>query len=264
MPEVSIVIPAYNASEYIADTLTSVINQRFQDWEAIVVNDCSSDNTREVVESMISQDDRIRIINLTQNMGAPAGPRNIGIKEAKGNWIAFLDADDIWHENKLEAQLRLLKATGAKFCSTQMSLFAKPEEMQLRDFDGQDFEWISFRKQLIKFRTPTSSVIAEKALLLQNPFNEDISYKAREDLDCWLRCHEQIGKSVKIRTKMMGYRLIEGQISGSKATMVKRHTHVLRNYVYRSGRKMTMIEALFFTLTHFSLAWFMRTVRGTI
>ena len=101
--------------------------------------------------------------------------------------------------------------------------------------------------------TTTLSVIADQTLLINNPFNEDVSFKAREDLNCWLHYHEQIDRSVKIVAPKMGYRIIPGQISGNKWVMFRRHLNVLKQYRFRSGRKMGL-GAWVFTFTHFLLA----------
>ncbi|NUU03205.1 glycosyltransferase family 2 protein [Herbaspirillum robiniae] len=262
-PLVTVVMPAYNAAGYIVATIGSVLNQSFTDYELLVINDCSKDNTADIVNKFAAADSRIRLINLPANKGAPAGPRNIGIQQARGKWIAFLDSDDLWHPAKLERQIDLLEKTGARFCSTRMMDFIDPATLNLSDAAPEDHEWISFTQQLIKFRTPTSSVVAERALMLNNPFNEDMSFKAREDLDCWLHCHEEIGRSVKITVPMMGYRIIPGQISGKKWVMFRRHLHVLKQYRFRSGRKMGL-GAWVFTFTHFALAVYHRNIKKSL
>lgn len=262
-PTVSIIMPAYNAASYIEATLESVLKQSFDDYELLVINDCSKDDTACIVKQYCAHDKRINLINLPYNKGAPAGPRNIGIKMAKGEWIAFLDSDDVWHPNKLQRQIDLLQKTGARFCSTQMIDFVDESKLRLKNALPEDFEWISFAQQLVRNRTPTSSVIAEAALMKSNLFNEDISYKAREDLDCWLRCHEEIGSSVKITVPMIGYRNIPGQISGNKWHMLRRHLHVMRQYRLRSGRSLGL-GAFVFTFTHFVLAFYQRKIKKTM
>lgn len=262
-PSITVVIPAYNAANYIVATVESVLRQSYSDFEVLVVNDCSTDKTAEIIEGFAAADGRVRLINLAVNKGAPAGPRNIGVKEARGKWIAFLDADDIWHPAKLERQMALIEKTGARFCSTRMIDFMDAEDLRLQDAGPEDYEWISFVDQLIKFRTPTSSVVVEKALMEKYPFNESMAFKAREDLDCWLHCHEELGRSVKITVPMMGYRIIPGQISGKKWVMVRRHLHVLKQYRYKSGRRMRL-GAWFFTFTHFALALCSRGIQKTL
>lgn len=260
-PVVSVVMPAYNAAPYIVPTIRSVLAQTFADLELIVVDDCSKDDTADVVSEFAKADPRIRLIRLERNFGAPAGPRNVAIREARGEWIAFLDSDDIWHPEKLALQMKALKSSGAQFCSTQMVNFVDEADLRLSSTDEPVIERISFLKQLIKTRTPTSSVVAKRDLLLRNPFNEDLRYKAREDLDCWLRCHEESGGSIKVMAPLMGYRIIPGQISGNKWLMLKRHHFVLRRYRLRSGRSLGL-GATFFTFSHFFLALWYRQVRG--
>lgn len=259
-PVVSIIMPAYNASGYINASIDSVLAQSFTDFELLVIDDCSEDDTRVIVEKYVARDSRVHLITLSENMGAPAAPRNIGIRGARGKWVAFLDSDDIWHPNKLERQINLLNRTGTLFCSTQMVDFVEADNLKLKDALPDEFEWVSFVQQLIRYRTPTSSVIADRALMQRNLFNEDMSFKAREDLDCWLRCHEEIGRSVKITVPMMGYRMILGQISGNKWRMFQRHLHVLKQYQLKSGRRLG-VYAYIFTITHFAFAFYQRKIQ---
>lgn len=262
-PLVTVIVPAYNAEKYISVAIESVLAQSFDDFELLVINDCSTDSTKAVVEDFVNRDKRVRLIGLPANMGAPAGPRNIGVRQARGKWVAFLDADDVWHPHKLERQLDLLKRTKARFCSTQMIDFVDENHLSLLDAFPDDYEWISFRSQLIKFRTPTSSVMVEKELIGRYPFNERIEFKAREDLDCWLHCHEEIRRSVKITRPMLGYRIVPGQISGSKWAMIKRHFYVLSQYRFLSGKSLRA-GALLFTISHFGLAIYYRLIKKTL
>ncbi len=96
-PRVSVIMPAYNSGPYIDAAVASVREQTFADWELIVIDDCSTDDTRDRVRAHIEADQRITLLELPVNMGAPAGPRNRGAALARGDYIALLDADDIWH-----------------------------------------------------------------------------------------------------------------------------------------------------------------------
>ena len=101
---VSIIVPVYNAANYIENTIRMVTNQTYKDWELILVDDCSSDGSAEIIENIIrSQKKRIRLIRMDINVGA-ANARNAGIDASSGRYIAFLDADDVWKEDKLEKQ----------------------------------------------------------------------------------------------------------------------------------------------------------------
>lgn len=113
---ISIVTPIYNAAAFIRQTMERVREQEYTDWELILVDDCSKDNSCEVIENYLKEtsDERIRLIKKEKNEGA-ALTRNRGIEEAKGRYIAFLDADDVWLKQKLRVQMDFMKKTGAEF-----------------------------------------------------------------------------------------------------------------------------------------------------
>lgn len=109
---VSIITPTYNCAPYIGDTIKSVLAQTYSNWEMIIVDDCSSDNTKEIVESF--NDERIKYYCLEKNSGA-AVARNMALRMAKGKWIAFLDSDDLWKPDKLECQIHFMEERGYAF-----------------------------------------------------------------------------------------------------------------------------------------------------
>lgn len=113
MPElekglVSIVTPCYNAERYIADTIASVQAQTYTKWEMMVVDDCSTDNSAEVIKRLAREDSRIKYFKTDKPSGSPTKPRNIALDKARGEYIAFLDADDLWLPQKLEEQLAFM------------------------------------------------------------------------------------------------------------------------------------------------------------
>lgn len=112
---VSIIMPSYNTAPYIEETIQSVLNQTYTNWELIIVDDCSTDNTDEVLETI--KDDRIRCFKNEKNSGA-AVSRNKALREAKGQWIAYLDSDDLWMPEKLEKQIEFMKENGYAFSYT--------------------------------------------------------------------------------------------------------------------------------------------------
>lgn len=114
---VSIIMPSYNTGKYIKKTIESVLNQSYGNWELIIVDDCSTDNTDEVIKPFLA-DSRICYLHNEQNSGA-AFSRNKALKEAKGKWIAFLDSDDLWMPEKLQKQLAFMKVNDYSFSYTQ-------------------------------------------------------------------------------------------------------------------------------------------------
>ena len=113
---VSIIMPSYNTAQYISQSIQSVLAQTYLNWELIIVDDCSTDNTENVV-SVFLNDNRIKLLKNERNSGA-AVSRNRALREARGKWIAFLDSDDLWEPEKLEKQIAFMKNNGYSFSYT--------------------------------------------------------------------------------------------------------------------------------------------------
>ena len=105
---ISVIIPCYNAEKYISETIESVIKQTYSNWELLVVDDCSTDDSENIIKSYAKKDSRIKYYRTESNTGTPAEPRNIGINKAKGEYVALLDADDLFLPNKLEKQIEFI------------------------------------------------------------------------------------------------------------------------------------------------------------
>lgn len=114
---VSIVVPVYNCEKFIKQTINTVKKQTYNNWELLLVNDYSTDRSKELIINEIKDDDRIKLLELEKNSGA-AMTRNKGIENAKGKYIAFLDADDLWNEEKLEKQIRFMQDNEYEFTFT--------------------------------------------------------------------------------------------------------------------------------------------------
>lgn len=128
---VSIIMPSYNCGDYIADTIHSIQGQTYSNWELVIVDDCSTDHTEEIISGM--NDPRIRFFKNEANSGA-AVSRNKALREAKGRWIAFLDSDDFWEPEKLEKQIQFMEAHGYAFSYTryqEMDAEAKPTGVEV-------------------------------------------------------------------------------------------------------------------------------------
>ena len=114
---VSIITPAFNSEKYIAETILSVQAQTYQDWEMLIIDDCSTDKTAEIVSAFHEKDSRIRYFYNSTNKGS-AYSRNLALQNAKGKWIAFLDSDDTWHPEKLERQIEFMTKNNYNFSYT--------------------------------------------------------------------------------------------------------------------------------------------------
>lgn len=111
---VSIIMPTFKCGKFLKESIASAQAQTYQNWELIVVDDCSEDGTVEIVQELQKQDDRIRLLQNAVNSGA-AVSRNAALRQAKGRWIAFLDSDDLWMPDKLEKQIRFMTENGYAF-----------------------------------------------------------------------------------------------------------------------------------------------------
>lgn len=120
-PLVSVIMPCYNGERFIAEAIESVLGQTYQNWELIIINDGSTDNSEKIIKELLNKDNRIRYIKNNKNKGIPA-TRNVGIKASKGEYIALLDQDDFWMKEKLKIQMiEILKnnsSFGLKFSNT--------------------------------------------------------------------------------------------------------------------------------------------------
>ena len=184
MPTISVVIPVYNGMKYLPETMESVLGQTFTDFEVIVVNDGSTDNTREWVEQI--QDNRIRLINQT-NQGSASAARNKGISQAKGDYIAFLDADDVWESTKLAKQLEAFKVNPeVGLVYTWVAYINGEGKSTGRVFQHQD-EGEVWEKLVQQNIVECGSV----AMVRRQCFTElgvfDQSLRIAEDWDMWLR-----------------------------------------------------------------------------
>ena len=111
---VSVIMPSYNASRFIAESINSVLLQTYVHWELLIVDDCSKDNSVEVIQKFADIDSRVKLFPLKENVGAAAA-RNIAIEHAQRRYIAFLDSDDVWNENKLRIQLSFMEQNSYAF-----------------------------------------------------------------------------------------------------------------------------------------------------
>jgi teichuronic acid biosynthesis glycosyltransferase TuaG len=245
---VSVIIPCYNAEEYILDTVNTVLNQTYSNIEIIVVDDCSTDNTNIVLNDLI-QKGKIKFHRLLENYGGPSKPRNIGISMANGSWIAFLDADDLWHPNKLEIQIKNLIDYDFKFCCTNKFDFINLTDLsKINTVFG--FWKISYITILLKDFIPTSSVIIKSDIFKDLKFNESKSLISVEDYDLWMRVIKNGNNCLKLKSYLTYYRISENQISKNKFKRIKLFFLMFKNH-FQNYKPLNIILGVFFTFTHY-------------
>ena len=171
MPKISIVTPAYNCEKYLEEAVNSVLAQSFEDWELLIIDDCSKDATWLRMQTLAKKDNRIRIVQNRHNSGS-AATRNNGIRQARGEWIAFLDSDDLWRPEKLERQMSVLrKHPDASFLFTG-SAFIEDDGMTIAHVLHVP-EQVSRKKLLKQNVISCSSVLIRRELMLEFPMPEE-------------------------------------------------------------------------------------------
>ena len=219
---VSIIMPSYNAADYITETIESVLRQTYQNWELIITDDCSSDNTEEIVIQYIFKDSRIKFNKLEHNSGA-AVARNKSVELAKGRYIAFLDSDDVWLENKLSHQIEFMQNNNSTFCCTY---YERMNEEGVRSGVVIKDDKIKTYNDLLK-NCPGNSTIIYDASLIGKHYGLDI--KKRNDYVLWLSVIKDSKRLDSFDEVTMLYRVRSGSISSKKLKLIRYHWDIYRN-----------------------------------
>lgn len=218
---VSVIIPAYNCRKTIRFAIDSVLCQDVP-LELLIIEDGSKETIEDIIE--MYQDDRIRYLKNETNIGVSA-TRNRGVCEAKGNWIAFLDADDYWMEGKLKNQLIRLQQTGDILCSTARELMNENGELTGRIIPVK--ETITYQDMLHQNWINNSSILIKKEVLLEFPMEAD---EVHEDYLLWLRVLKKYKKVCAINEPFLKYRVSNSGKSGSKI-----HSAIMTYKTYRKA-----------------------------
>lgn len=230
---VSIVVPVYNAEKFIDETISTVLDQTYTNFELILVNDCSTDNSKKLIKKYL-KDSRIKLINNKTNSKA-AISRNNGIKEAKGRYICFLDADDKWDKNKLEKQIKFMKE---KDCAFSFTSYEFADENCIPN--GKKVivpETITYNEALKNTTIWTSTVMLDMIKL-----SKDDIYMPNvksEDTACWWSILKKIDKAYGLKNILSFYRRTEGTLSSNKFEAIKRIWNLYRNVEHLTIFKST-------------------------
>lgn len=224
-PLVSVIIPAYNAAEFMGETLDSVFAQTYKNFEVILVNDGSSD-TAELEQVLQRYPSKLNYIK-QENQGA-AVARNTGLRAANGELVAFLDADDRWLPAFLEKQIDLLKSTGADVVFADAMLFGDSHLdgrtfMQLNPLTG---EVTAENLLALKATVLTSTVLARKAVIFDVGLF-DVSLRRGQDFDLWLRLAKAGARFANSREVLAQHRIVDSGLSGGTISQLKRTLSVL-------------------------------------
>ncbi len=222
---VSIIMPSYNSEKYIAQSIKSVQEQTHKNWELIIVDDCSTDNTIDIINSI--KDARIKLIKNKTNKGA-AESRNIALRNANGKWVAFLDSDDIWKKEKLEKQINFMKKNNYAFTYTdyricnngvwEQYIITGPNEINKKKM----YDYCYFSTITVMYKI---DVIG----LIQIP-----NIRKNNDYAMWLQAIEK-SNAYRLPECLSYYMKHEGSISsGNKLKLIKWHYRLFRKCLNKS------------------------------
>lgn len=233
---VSVIMPTYNCGKYIEESIQSVLNQTITDWEIQIVDDCSTDHTKELLQPFLEKYSNIHYYCLQTN-GGPAAARTEAIKRATGKYIAFLDSDDLWMPEKLEKQIEFMEKTGAKFSATAYAQM---------DSDGNDLNTVLI---------PPKKTNYKKCIRLSNPignltvmYNQEVlgkfvvpMIKKRNDFALWLQILKKTEFCYGMEEVLGTYRLgRRGSVSSNKFAQAKYHWQL-----YYEIEKHSVIRSLY-------------------
>lgn len=236
---VSIIMPAYDAAEYICESIESVMQQTYPNWELLVIDDASHDATHEAVEESRNGDERIKIHKLPTNQGAGFA-RNIGIKASRGDYICFLDADDIWKPQKLEIQLEFMNRERVDVCYASYELMNESGESINRKIEA--LPDLTFQK-LLKANyvgNLTGIYNAKKIGKIYCPL-----IRKRQDWGLWLLAVKESGGAKGIQEPLARYRIRKNSISGNKFEMLQYNYSVYREVMDFSTSKSLFWMSMF-------------------
>ena len=243
---VSIIMPAYNTAVTINDSIQSVLNQTYSNWELIIIDDESRDNTIQVVLELEAKDHRIRLITLPKN-GGLSNARNAGINLSRGKFLTFLDADDLWHERKLEAQVKLhVQDPFCRISHTNYDLLVNNNIVSR--YRGQIFDnFYSKRGNLypqILFRNNIAilSVMVERELVLASE-GFDSGLWAFEDQDLWIKIAKQNFNFGYIDERLCYYRVNPNGMSNKIGKYRNAYKSFLKKYENELIRTNNLREA---------------------
>ncbi|MCL9804093.1 glycosyltransferase [Flavobacterium amniphilum] len=234
---VSIITPTYNSEKFIADTIQSVQKQTHTNWEMIIVDDCSSDKTVEVIQNMMEDDHRIHLIQLTKNSGASRA-RNKGIEQVKGDFMTFLDADDIWFPDFIQNSIATIKETGIHFVFSSYRRSNENLEFVYSDFIVP--EKVTYT-DILKSNSISCLTAFLDVKTLGIKFMPDI--RKRQDMGLWLKYLKDIPFAYGIQKPQAIYRIRENSLSRNKKNLIKYQWQF-----YREVEKLNVFASAYYML----------------
>lgn len=243
---VSIITPSYNSSSFIGKTIESVLSQSYQNWELIIIDDCSTDASVNIIKEYCETDSRIKLICLKENSGA-AVARNTGIQYAKGRFIAFLDSDDSWAQQKLERQINFMLKNNYAFTYTS---YQKVNEDGICIGEMHIPEKVNYR-QLLK-----TCVIGCLTVMYDIERIGKVEFpliRKRQDFALWLKILKSEKYAYGLQENLANYTIRSDSISANKFKAAQYNW-----YLYRRIEKLSFFVA-FYYFTHYVVKGLLRS-----
>ena len=232
--KVSIIVPMYNAEKFIGKTIESVLSQTYENWEILIMNDVSTDNSLAVVNEYAKKDDRIKVLNTEKNMGVVKG-RNHLIDLANGKFIAFLDADDYWHSQKLEKQIQFMKEKNAGISCTE---YTRVKENGEKINEVVIKSEISYTDMLKNNYLGCLTVMYDVEKIGKRYFKE---LEKNEDYVLWLEIVKDVKTIYGLKENLAYYRVLDNSRSSNKAKTAK-----VRWETYRKTEKLPLLKSIYY------------------
>jgi len=234
-PIVTVIMPSYNVAPYIEGSVRSVIGQTFTDWELLIIDDCSKDNSYDIACELAKSDERIRVLKNEKNSGV-SKTRNFGISQARGEYVALLDSDDQWCETKLEKQLTLMKKENAQICYTSYAMQSDKGVKVHNDYIVPPAT--NYKKMLLTNVIGCSTVILPADIAKKHPFDETYYH---EDYVLWLDLMREGCKAVGCTEVLVRYCVRSDSRSAQKVSSAKR-----RWQIYRKHLKLNVFKSSYY------------------
>lgn len=248
-PLVSIITAMYNSETFISETINSVINQTYKNWELILIDDFSTDSTLQRIQPFLDKNSNIKLIKNTSNLGA-AITRNKGIQAAKGDYIAFLDGDDVWKPEKLEIQMAFMQSNDCEVCFSSYQQI--DEEGNSLNKLIKALPKLTYNKFLkSNYIGNLTGMYNRKALGKINAPN----LRKRQDWLLWLAAVKKSGKpALGIQESLAYYRVRKNSMSSNKYNLLK-HNY----WVYKKGLGFSTIKSMYCMLIFLKEHFFVKS-----
>jgi teichuronic acid biosynthesis glycosyltransferase TuaG len=219
---VSIVVPYYQCKDYIFQSVNSVINQTYKNWELIIIDDENSKSSESLLNKIKGKNKNIKIFSTKSNVGVGQA-RNLGIKKSKGKFVAFLDSDDYWHKNKIEKQIIFLEKKNVDICYTGYSAFYN-NKIIYRPATPLFMDYYNFSKEC---PICCSSVLIKKKILNKFKFK---NYTNKEDYELWLRITKKKINFFGLNEYLTFYRIRKGSLSSFHLSKIINAFKIYKKY----------------------------------